>query len=146
MALGPRSLGTVLALFALPFSASASLGGDAASVHADQRQMNATLRMNTMASYTQFEMQTLSGTLVHEYVSPASLVFAVVWNGPALPDLRQLLGSFLAQYVQEANAESVGTGPRVVEQPGLVVYAEWAYARISRQGVGSGPDTERGQS
>jgi hypothetical protein len=111
------------AMLALPFSASASLGGDAASVQADQMQMNATLRTTGAANYTLFEIQTPFGTVVKEYVSSTGLVFAVVWNGPSLPDLRQLLGSFFAAYVQGANAQGPGIRPRVIEQPRLVVHA-----------------------
>jgi len=116
------SLGMAVALLAGSFSAWASLGGDAASVAADQRQMNAALRSTSAPQYTQFEFQTPSGTRVREYLSPAGVVFAVVWNGPSLPDLRQLLGRYFAQYV-EANAEGAGAGPRLIAQPGLIVYA-----------------------
>ena len=83
--------------------------------------MNATLLTKVSANYTLFEIQTPSGTAVREYVSSSGMVFAVAWEGPSLPDLRQLLGGFFAQYVQAANTG--GTGTRVIEQPGLVVYA-----------------------
>lgn len=123
MTLSSRSLGITLAILALPLSASASLGGDAASVQADQRQMNGTLRTTAAAKHTQFEIQTPTGILAREYVSSTGLVFAVVWEGPSLPDLRQLLGSYFSQYIQAANAADPAARPRVIEQPGLVVYS-----------------------
>jgi hypothetical protein len=118
----PWSLGMAVAILAASFSASASLGGDAASVKSDQEQMNAGLRSASVPQYTQFEMQTPSGTLVREYVSPAGVVFAVVWNGPSLPDLRQLLGRYFARYI-DAEAGGAGAGPRLIAQPDLVVHA-----------------------
>lgn len=123
MSLRSWSFGMALGVLVLPFSASASLGGVAASVQADQIQMNAALRTTAAANYTLFEIQTPSGTLVREYVSPTGLVFAVAWEGPALPDLRQLLRDFFTSYVEGANAAGAGVRPRVVKQPGLVVYA-----------------------
>jgi hypothetical protein len=123
MSLRSWSLGIALGAFFLPLAASASLGENAASVRADQLQMNAAVRTTEAAGFTLYEMQTPSGTLVREYVSMSGLVFAVTWVGPSLPDLHQLLGSFFASYVHGANASGAGARPRVVEQPGLVVYA-----------------------
>ena len=109
-----------LVMLVLPLSAPAALGGNAASVQADQARMNATLRTAATALYTQYEIQLPAGTLVREYVSPAGVVFAVAWEGPSLPDLRQILGSYFAQYVEAA--QGAGAGPRLIQQPGLVVY------------------------
>jgi Protein of unknown function (DUF2844) len=115
--------GIAMAMLALPSSASASLGGDTASVQADQMQMSATLRRTGAANYTLFEIETPFGTVVREYISSAGVVFAVAWNGPALPDFRQLLGSFFGAYIQGTNAQGAGARPRVIEQPRLVVQA-----------------------
>jgi len=62
-----------------------------------------------------------SGTAVKEYVSPAGMVFAVCWQGPSLPDLRQVLGRYFEQYTEAARTQRAGPGPRVTQQPGLVV-------------------------
>ncbi len=123
MARTSASVGIILAILALPLSARATLGEDAASVRADGAQINATPQMNAVASYTQFEMQTPSGTIVREYVSPAGRVFAIAWNGPLLPDLRQLLGSYFARYLSASDSDVVGTGPRAITQPGFVIQA-----------------------
>ena len=112
-----------LAILAIPFSAWAALGENVSSVQVDQARMNATVRTNAAAKYTVFELQTPSGTVIREYVSPANTVFAVAWEGPSLPDLRQLLGTYFAQYVEGAKSQGGGTGPRAIQQPGLVVYA-----------------------
>ena len=111
----------MLVMLVYPICVSAALGGDAASVNADQLELNATLRTTPASQFTQFELQMPSGTMVREYVSPAGSVFAVTWEGPSLPDLRQVLGSYFQQYVDAI--QGGGVGSRVVEQPGLVVYS-----------------------
>ena len=113
-------MGVTLVMLAYPFSAPAALGRDVASVHADRVELNATLRTALAYQFTQFEMQLPSGTTVREYVSAAGAVFAVTWEGPSLPDLRQLLGDYFQRYVDAM--QDGGVGARVVEQPGLVVY------------------------
>jgi hypothetical protein len=112
----------VVILAALP--AGASLGGDSASIEADQLHMQGTRTTKAAESYTVHEIQGASGTVVREYVSPEGKVFAIAWNGPWMPDLRQLLGGYFEQYRAALQAQS---GPRIVrrpvaiEQPGLVV-------------------------
>lgn len=109
-----------VAMLALPSAAPAALGGDAASVQADQSRLNAIVQTTPANDFTQFVLQLPSGTTVREYVSLAGPVFAVTWEGPSLPDLRQLLGSYFQQYLEAI--QGGGTGARVIRQPGLVVY------------------------
>ena len=103
-------------------SANAVLGGMEATVQADQQQMGATQRVLRPGPYTLHEMQAPTGTVVREYVSPAGMVFGVAWQGPAMPDLRQLLGGNFDRYVA-AVAQRKARGPVVVELPGLVVHS-----------------------
>jgi hypothetical protein len=110
---------------AFPSLASAELGGDVASVQTDRARMRGALvRITSNDRYSLHEMQTESGTLVREYVSPAGKVFAVAWQGPLLPDLRQVLGPYFERYVQGAQAavaNRTGRAPLLVELPDLVV-------------------------
>jgi hypothetical protein len=102
----------------------AALGGDAASIQADQIHMQGTRRMIAAESYTEHEIQGATGTVVREYVSADGKVFAVAWHGPWLPDMRQILGTYFEQYAQAVQSESsgrMGRRPVKVEQPGLVV-------------------------
>lgn len=117
-----------LAIVCIALPAWAALGGDIASVQADQVQMRGSLRTTVAASYTVHEIQGASGTVVREYVTSsgtsAGKVFAVAWQGPWPPDMRQLLGSYFDQYMQGAKAQSgarMGRRPLMIEQPGLVV-------------------------
>jgi Protein of unknown function (DUF2844) len=62
-----------------------------------------------------------SGTVVREYVSTAGVVFAVSWQGPVLPQLKQLLGPDNFTQYAGAQAEHSGHGFAGVNLPGLVV-------------------------
>ena len=115
--------GIVLSLLALPLTASAELGGDAASVLADQVHMKASLKTTQTDGYTVHEIQSPSGTVVREYVSSEGKVFAVAWRGPFLPDLHQILGASFEPFTQAARAQKTrpGHGPVVIRQAGLVI-------------------------
>jgi hypothetical protein len=104
--------------------ARASLGGDAASIDADQVHMQGSRTTRLAESYTVHEIQAATGTVVREYVSSGGTVFAVAWQGPWLPDLRQLLGSYFEQYraaVQARSGTRMARKPVTIDQPGLVV-------------------------
>ncbi len=119
---------STLALLMLAFAtaAFAALGGNAASVQADSAHMRGALMIPVRAgSYTVHEIRMGTGTVVREYVSGVGSVFAVAWQGPVLPDLRQLLGPYFDQYAQAARAARAGRsghGPLVIEERGLVVH------------------------
>ena len=122
-----RILRGIFAILALPFSLRASLGGDATSVQTDREKMQGALRSSSGAAYTLHEIQASTGVAVKEYLSPAGKVFAVSWQGPVHPDLRQLLGTYFEQYTQAVQAERAhrrGHGPLRIEQPGLVIQLE----------------------
>jgi hypothetical protein len=113
--------GSALALVALPFSASATLGEQATSTEVDRASMKASLRMLPAAKYTVHEIQTPYGTAVREYVSPAGIVFAVAWQGPLMPDLRQALGIYFDRYTGAARSNPADHRHLAVREPDLVV-------------------------
>jgi hypothetical protein len=98
MALRTTALCTVLGLSGVTI-AHAALGESSATVANDQVRMMATQVTHANTGYTVQEMTLPRGTVVREYVAPSGMVFGVAWQGPAMPDLQQLLGS----YVTEAN-------------------------------------------
>jgi hypothetical protein len=114
-----------LIVLALPVPASASLGGDVSSVQTDQvRVQGAMMRVTSRDTFTIHEMRAATGTTIREYVSPSGKVFGVAWDGPTLPDLRQVLGAYFAPYLQaaqDAQKKRVGRGPRRIEGPTFVV-------------------------
>jgi len=109
-------------LLSLTLPAVAALGGDATSVTNDQLQMQATLRSTQKQGYTMHELTVPSGT-VREYVTAQGKVFGVAWQGATPPNFQQILGSYFQQFIQAGKAHRRGTGPLVIEQPGLVVYS-----------------------
>ena len=118
--------GVALLSVVIALPAGASLGGDTASIEADQVRMQGARKMTAAQNYTVHEIQGAAGTVVREYVSSSGRVFAVAWRGPWPPDLHQLLGSYSDQYVQAVKAQSrtrMGRRPLIVEQPGLVVHS-----------------------
>jgi Protein of unknown function (DUF2844) len=111
----------LLLLLVAAIPAWASLGGGVSTVQADQAHMKASLRVTQNTGYTVHEMQSQSGGVVREYVAPSGQVFAVSWQGPFMPDLRQVLGSYFDQFAQVAQARQRHGGPLMIHEPGLVV-------------------------
>jgi uncharacterized protein DUF2844 len=111
----------VICTFGVRLPAHAALGETEASVFADQSQINATVRTMRNARYTMHELKTPSGTAVREYVAPTGMVFAVAWQGPSMPDLRQVLGAHFDEYVAAVAANRRKRGPVSVQLPDLVI-------------------------
>jgi hypothetical protein len=109
----------------LPTTVHAALGGDAASVDADRvRIQGALMRIVRNDSYALHEIRSAAGTMIREYVSPSGTVFAVVWQGPWIPDLRQVLGAHFDQYqtaMRGARRERKARGLVAIDGPDLVV-------------------------
>jgi uncharacterized protein DUF2844 len=122
---GNLALGLLVpVILLLPTTASAALGGDVTSVQSDQVHMQGSLRTTQTDGYTVHEIKAATGTVVREYVSPAGKVFAVAWEGPWLPDIKQLLGAYFDQFAQAAQTQAnarTGRRPLHIEQSGLVV-------------------------
>jgi hypothetical protein len=116
---------TVALLVMLPSPAIASLGGDQPTVDADRsRSQSALLRIARSDTYTLHEMQSPTGVVVREYMTSNGKVFAVAWNGPWMPDLRQLLGPYFDRYqqdVQRRRQERRGRGPLTIENTDFIV-------------------------
>jgi Protein of unknown function (DUF2844) len=113
----------IAATLAISTPVFAVLGGSEASVQTDQVQMQASLRSTHVGAYTVHELRTPTGIVVKEYAASGT-VFAVAWQGPWRPDMRQLLGSYFDQYEQALEAQSnnrPGRRPVHIQLPGLVV-------------------------
>lgn len=108
--------------------ARAGLGETVASVQADRLSLKGQLRARSGAGYSVQEITAATGTVVREYVSPAGVIFAVRWSGPAMPDLQRTLGAYFAQYQAALKAQR-RSGPRgghnhvEIRAPSLVVHA-----------------------
>jgi hypothetical protein len=120
-----RGILLVLLLTALPFmEADASLGDPASSVATDQARMRASRKVTASAAYSMHEITVPSGTRIREFVSSATgRVFALTWQGPYMPDLKQLLGDRFDAFVQGARSGGASRSSALVSQPGLVVHS-----------------------
>lgn len=101
----------------------AALGGSAESVAADQVRFQAKRKMVEMPEYTVHEISRADGGEIREYVTHAGKVFGVSWNGPAIPDLSQLLGPYHAEFRNTllAQPKSFRRRPAAVHNSDLVV-------------------------
>ncbi len=107
----------------LPSKGFAALGGDVASVAVDQAYLHSTLQSTREAGYVFHELRADSGLVVHEFSTPTGKVFAVAWEGPVLPDLRQILGAHFDDFQRAAEMQNRHGvhGPLVIQQNGLTV-------------------------
>ncbi len=106
-----------------PCIAAAALGAPEASVQTDMTQLHGSIKVTEHAGYRIHEIQMPSGTLVREYVGPNGKVFAVAWNGPTVPNLRQTLGQYFDTYVAAAKAKHAGRHHLQIQRDDLVVQA-----------------------
>jgi uncharacterized protein DUF2844 len=120
-----RALPALLALACLSLAppAPAGLGGDASSVSTDQAKFKGALASTPMQQYIQHDIAIGPNAVVHEYLSNAGKVFAVSWQGPRPPDLRQLFGAYFEPFSTAAAAQSHPGGHRqlAIAQPDFVV-------------------------
>jgi hypothetical protein len=105
----------------LPAVTLAALGGDESTVRADGARMQAAVQRTSRAGYAMHEMKSAGGTIVREFVSPAGVVFGVSWQGPFMPDLRQLLGAHFDAFARSPHRARAGHARLLVTAPGLVV-------------------------
>ena len=118
------ALGVALAAMMHPSSAYAALGGDVTSVESDRAKMEASVQVTSKQLYAVHEMHAPNGVVVREFVSSAGKVFGVAWQGPARPDLRQILGTYFDVFTKAAQSQrvrTVGRAPLLIQQPGFVL-------------------------
>jgi hypothetical protein len=118
-----KSFAFAICILFLSLQAFAVLGEDASSVQADQAHINAGLRVTQKPAYMLHELRSSTGMVVREFASSGGKVFAVAWQGPWHPDLKQLLGSHFEEFEQAAEAQKRRGvhGPLLIQQSGLVV-------------------------
>ena len=111
-----RAFLLALMLTIVPSRAFAALGGSVTSVDADRVHVQgALMRIVRNDAFALHEIRSASGTMIREYVNGSGTVFAVAWDGPWLPDLRQVLGDHFDRYQAAMRArQSAKTGRGVV--------------------------------
>jgi len=99
----------------------AVLGEYESSISSDQKVMRGEVRKMTLQGYSVQQIMGADRTVVREYVSPDGRVFGISWQGPTLPNLEQLLGSYYAPWQQAARSPTRRRGPLVLRTEQLVV-------------------------
>lgn len=120
-------------LFAQSVPAFAALGsaiGPAGGTDHAQAQAQAgtagakaSARVTSYNGYSVSEVVEPSGTMVREYIGADNIVFAVSWQGPSMPNLQQLLGSYADQYVSAAGAPHPGRRAVAIQSDQLVLHS-----------------------
>jgi hypothetical protein len=98
----------------------AALGSNAASIKADRTALQASLKVTTRPLYDIHEMTLSTGTTVREYAADG-VVFAIGWDGPAMPNLRQALGANYDEYVAAAQSNQGGHQHLAAQRGDLVL-------------------------
>ena len=117
------TLSSALLIAALgPRIACATLGEPEITVQTDVAQLRASIKSSEdRAGYRIHEIQLPGGTLLREFVAPNGNVFAVAWNGPTKPDLRQALGKHFDTYVSAPRSKYADRRHVNIQQGDLVV-------------------------
>ena len=88
-------LGVLLMLISGTIPTWAVLGQYESSVSVDQEYMKSEDRVQDFQAYKVHELTSTNGTIIREYVSSKGLVFGVAWQAPFIPNMEQLLGSYV---------------------------------------------------
>jgi hypothetical protein len=104
--------------------AHAALGGSQTSVEQDRAHLAARALTTTNSAYSLQILSQTNGDVVREFMNPDGVIFAVTWQGPARPDLQQLLGDRFAT-LQADNAVRTrrARAPMTVNRSDFVVHA-----------------------
>ena len=118
------ALGVLLIAALGPRIASATLGEPEVTVQTDVVRAHASIKSSQdRATYRVHEIQLPSGTVMREFVAPNGNVFAVAWQGPTRPDLRQALGQYFDAYALAPRSKLADRRHVQIQQGDLVVQA-----------------------
>jgi uncharacterized protein DUF2844 len=113
---------TVLMTALGPRIAGATLGEPEVTVQSDVAQLRASIKSSEdRVGYRVHEIQLPSGTVLREFVAPDGNVFAVAWNGPTKPNLRQALGKHFDALVSAPRPKFADHRHLQIQQGDLVV-------------------------
>ena len=99
----------------------AVLGEYESSVSLDRESLRGEDRVISAQGYKLHQITSPNGAVVTEYVSPEGKVFGVSWRAPVIPNLEQLLGTYITPVQQAAQAQTRRRGgPFIVRASDLV--------------------------
>ena len=115
-------IAALLAAALSPGIASAALGEPETSIQGDVAKFQGAVNSVEHLTYRVHEIALPSGTVVREFVAQGGAVFAVVWHGPTVPNLRQALGRYFDNYVAVAKTTPLSRRRMDIDQADLVVH------------------------
>ncbi len=95
-----RILTVLLMLTMASVPAWAALGSDVSTVDSDAQVLRGQHTKVSRVGYNLHQITTADGSVVNEFVSPAGTVFGVSWTGHSVPNLHQLLGTYVTNFQQ----------------------------------------------
>jgi Protein of unknown function (DUF2844) len=99
----------------------AVLGQSVESVQSDRESLKGRLLTIPREGYSVHQISRDDGTVVKEFVSSDGKVFGVTWQGPAMPNLAQLLGTYFPQFQEAARTAIHRRAPVALRTSELVV-------------------------
>src|SRR5271155_1329688 len=112
----------IAAAVLIPRVALATLGQPEITVQTDVAQLHAAVKSSQdRTGYRVHEIQLPSGTVLREFAAPNGNVFAVAWQGPTRPDLRQALGPYFDAFGAAPRSKFSDRRHVQIEQGDLVV-------------------------
>ncbi|MGA3328875.1 MAG: DUF2844 domain-containing protein [Terriglobia bacterium] len=107
----------------------AALGDNVSSVESDAQAIKGQHVMVAKAGYNLHQITLSDGSVVNEFVSPAGTVFGVSWHTRFMPNLSQLLGSYLTDLQQGQRTQWM---PRraITIQGDNFVFTSFGHARL----------------
>jgi len=110
--------------------ALAVLGGSVDSVNSDRKALVASRGSVTVHDGYQVQEIGSDAVTIREYISPSGVVFAIAWNGIAVPDLTTLLGSYANDYETALRQTPRKPGRRLRQiKTDQVVVEKWGHMR-----------------
>ncbi len=119
----------ILALGTLP--AWASLGDNVSTVAFDAQALGG---QEVKVAKTGFDLHQITlkdGTVVNEFVSPEGTVFGISWQGHFIPNLHQLLGTYITN-LQEGQRTQVMRRRAITIQGDNFVFSSVGHMRFFR--------------
>jgi hypothetical protein len=107
----------------------AVLGEYESSVSLDRESMRGEDRVISAEGYKLHQITSPNGAVVTEYVSPEGKVFGVSWRAPVIPNLEQLLGSYITPVQQAAQAQTRRRGGPFIVRASDFVFVSGGHMR-----------------
>jgi len=102
-----RTFAVLLMLLLGSVPAWAVLGENVSTVSSDVQVLRGQHVMVAKTGYNLHQITMKDGSVVNEFVSPAGIVFGISWQSHFMPNLQQLLGTYMTNFQQGQRTQYV---------------------------------------